>query len=83
MNKSQIWAILECVLLLSQDQTQEQLIKDFGFLPVIVKSALKLYIHLKSFELIGNPFVNLIKRQCPTAESLEIKFDKIKPGDLK
>ena len=80
MNKSQIWAILECVLLLSQDQTQEQLIKDFGFLPVIVKSALKLYIHLKSFELIGDVFPKLKTRNQPPTESFENKFlnNKIK-----
>jgi len=83
MNKSQIWAILECCLLISQEKTETELIEDYHFLPAIPKSANQLYLFFKTFELIGNPFVNLIKRKCPTAESLEIKFDKIKPGDLK
>jgi len=83
MNNSQIWAILECCLLISQEKPVLELINDYGFLPEIAKSALVLYNYFKSFELIGNPFVNLIKRKCPTAESLEIKFDKIQQGDFK
>ena len=83
MNKSQIWAILECCLLISQEKTETELIEDYHFLPAIPKSANQLYLFFKTFELVGNPFDNLTKRECPTAESFEIPFNKIKPGDFK
>ena len=83
MNNSQIWAILECCLLISQEKPVLELINDYGFLPEIAKSALVLYNYFKSFELIGDVFPKLKTRSLPPAKSFEIPFNKIKPGDLK
>jgi hypothetical protein len=50
MNKEQIWGVLECCLLASDDVSLGYLIKQ-GFNPTIAKAGIKLLNHLKSIEL--------------------------------
>ena len=78
MNQDNLWAVLQSVLLLSQEKTEKQLINDYNFTPLIAKASQKLYNYLKEIEIVGNPFVNLKTRVMPPIETLTIKFGKIK-----
>jgi hypothetical protein len=57
MNKEQLWGVLECCLLASDDVSLDYLIEK-GFAPAIAKAGIKLLNHLKSIEINSEVFQN-------------------------
>ena len=53
MNKEQIWGVLECCVLISDGVNLDQLVKDYGFDPLIAGAGIKLFAYLNSIQLKG------------------------------
>ena len=58
MNKEQIWGVLECCLLVSDNVDFDKLVKDYGFNPLIAEAGVKLFLFLKSKEIKGDVLKN-------------------------
>lgn len=58
MNKEQIWGVLECCLLISDEVPFENLVSEYGFNPLIAEAGLKLFLFLEPKEINGGALKN-------------------------
>jgi len=58
MNKEQIWGVLECCLLVSDNVPFEKMVNEYGFNPLIAEAGLKLFLYLKEKQIKGGVLKN-------------------------